>query len=122
MQEKKLISGYRKLVLWIEAKRLTVLVYQITKSFPRNEEFGLSSQMRRAAVSVMSQIAEGWLRRSVKDKLHYLEIAEGSLLELESQGEVAYEVGYLVGERYQEFDKQRARVAYLLYRYKFKIC
>lgn len=77
--------------------------------------------MRRAAISVMSQIAEGWLRRSKKDKLHYLEIAEGSLLELESQGEVAKEVGYWNEEKYREFDRQRAKVAFLLYRYKKQI-
>lgn len=121
MQERRLIGGYRKLILWNEAKRLAVLIYRVTKGFPKNEEFGLVSQMRRAAVSVMSQIGEGWLRRSVKDKLHYLEIAEGSLRELESQGEVAHEVEYLIGENYREFDRQRAKVAYLLYRYKSKI-
>lgn len=114
-------SGYRKLIVWKEAKNLTVLVYLLTEEFPRSEEFGLKGQMRRASVSVMSQIAEGWLRRSVKDKLHYLEIAEGSLLELESQGEIAKEVGYWNEENYQRFDSQRAKVAYLLYRYKSKI-
>jgi len=77
--------------------------------------------MRRSAVSAVSQIAEGWLRRSKKDKLHYLEIAEGSLMELESQGEIAKDIRYFKDKDYDEFDNQRARVAYLLYRYKLGI-
>lgn len=116
-----MISGYRNLIVWIEAKNLTTLVYRLTENFPRSEDFGLKTQMRRAAVSVMSQIAEGWIRRSKKDKLHYIEIAEGSLLELESQGEVAKEVGYWNDKSYNEFDRQRAKVAFLLYRYKKQI-
>ena len=114
-------SGYRNLIVWVEAKNLVVLVYQLTKDFPKAEEFGLKGQMRRAAISVVSQIAEGWLRRSKRDKLHYLEIAEGSLLELESQGIVAREVGYWSGNEYEQFDAQRARVAFLMYRYKKRI-
>lgn len=115
------ISGYRNLIVWNEAKNLTVLVYRLTENFPRSENYALKGQMRRAAVSIMSQIAEGWLRRSKKDKLHYLEIAEGSLLELESQAEVAKSVGYWNNNQYNEFDSQRAKVAYLLYRYKTAI-
>lgn len=116
-----MISGYRNLIVWIEAKNLTVLVYHLTDNFPRSEEFGLSSQMRRAAVSIMSQIAEGWIRRSRKDKLRYIEIAEGSLLELESQGEVVKDVGFWNEKTYQEFDSQRSKVAFLLHRYKKQI-
>ena len=115
------VSGYRDLIVWKEAKKLTVLVYQLTEVFPKSEEFGLKSQMRRASVSVMSQIAEGWLRRTKKSKLHYLEIAEGSLLELESQGEVVKEVGYWDNKQYETFTDQRSRTGYLLYRYKIKI-
>ena len=115
------ISGYRNLIVWIEAKNLTVLVYRLTENFPRSEDFALKGQMRRAAVSIMSQLAEGWLRRSKKDKLHYLEIAEGSLLELESHAEISKSVGYWIDNQYKEFDSQRARVAFLLYRYKTAI-
>lgn len=114
------ISGYRNLIVWKEAKNLVVLVYKLTLNFPTSEEFGLKSQTRRAVVSVMSQIAEGWLRRSVKEKLRYTEIAKGSF-ELESQGEVVKEVGYWKNKEYEIFNEQRARVGYLLYRYKNKI-
>lgn len=116
-----MISGYRNLIVWIEAKNLTALVYRLTGNFPRSEEFGLSNQMRRAAVSIMSQIAEGWIRRSKKDKLRYIEIAEGSLLELESQGEITKEIGYWTEKSYQEFDSQRSKVGFILYRYKKQI-
>ncbi len=115
------VTGYKNLILWQEAKKLTVLVYKLTKDFPKSEEFGLTSQMRRASVSVMSQIAEGWLRKSFKDKLHFLEIAEGSLLEVENQAEIALTVGYWINAEYNEFNEQRAKVGFLLYRYKSKI-
>lgn len=114
-------SGYKKLIVWIEAKKLTVLVYRLTENFPTSENYGLKGQMRRASVSVMSQIAEGWLRRSKKDKLHYIEISEGSLLELESQAEVAREVRYWDEQKYQLFNIQRNKVSFLIYRYKKSI-
>jgi four helix bundle protein len=115
------ISGYRNLVVWQEAKNLAVLIYELTEAFPKSENFGLKSQIRRASVSVVSQIAEGWLRRSKKDKLRYLEIGEGSLLELESQGEIAYAVKYWNQIDYDKFTSQRTKVGYLLYRYKKQI-
>ena len=114
-------SGYRRLIVWIEARNLTVLVYKLTNNFPKSEEYGLKGQMRRASVSVMSQIAEGWLRRSKKDKLHYLEISEGSLLELESHAEVAKAVGYWKDDEYDELNIQRNKVSFLLFRYKSSI-
>ena len=77
--------------------------------------------MRRASVSVMSQIAEGWLRKSKKEKLHYLEISEGSLLELESQAEIAKEGGYWNSDKYERFNIQRNKVSFLLFRYKSSI-
>ena len=73
-------SGYKNLILWREAKNLVLLVYKITDKFPKSEEFALKSQVRRAVISILSQIAEGWLRNTVKDKLHFLNIALGSLL------------------------------------------
>lgn len=113
--------GYKKLIVWQEAKVLVVLIYRLTEDFPKSEEFGLKSQMRRAVISVMSNIAEGWLRRSKKDKLRYLEISEGSLLELESQAEVCFEVGYWSEKEKETFDKQAGRAGYLLFKYKRKI-
>lgn len=87
--------GYRKLIVWQEAKSLVIEVYVLTKKFPKAETFGLVSQMQRAAVSIVANIAEGWLRRSVTDKRRYMEIAQGSLLELAAELEVAEGVGYV---------------------------
>lgn len=114
-------SGYQKLVVWQEARKLVVLVYRLTEQFPRSEEFGLKSQIRRAAVSVLTNIAEGWLRRSAKDKIHYLEIAEGSLLEIETEGIVARDVQLWTEKHFEEFSEQRSKVAFLLFRYKKSI-
>lgn len=114
-------SGYKNLVLWREVKNLVLLVYKITESFPKNEEFALKNQLRRAAVSILSQIAEGWLRNTAKDKLHFLNIALGSLLEVEAQMDISKELGYVKDMDYEVFDNLRARVAYLLYKYTNKI-
>lgn len=114
-------KGYKKLIVWQEAKKLVVLIYKLTEILPRSEDYGLKSQMRRAAVSVLANMAEGWLRRSSKDKLHYLEISEGSLLELETEAEVAFEVKYWSEKHFREFDQQKSKVGYLLFQYKNKI-
>lgn len=115
------VSGYRKLILWQEAKNLVLLVYKLTDTLPKSEEFGLKSQMRRAAVSVLANITEGWLRRSVRDKQRYLEISEGSLLELDCEAEVVYEVGFWNEERYGLFVNQKAKVGFLMHRYRQKV-
>ncbi len=115
------ISSYKNLIVWQEARNLTVLIYELTEKFPKSEEFGLKNQMRRASVSVMAQLAEGWLRKSKKNKLHYIEISEGSLLELESHAEVASAVKYWDAKVMDAFDKQKSKVGYLLYRYKKQI-
>ncbi len=114
-------SGYKKLIVWQESLKLVILVYKLTEIFPKSEDYALRDQMRRAVVSVLSQIAEGWLRRSKKEKLHYLEISLGSLMEVESQAEVAYAVGYWKVENLQQFNDQRSKVCYLLVRYISKI-
>lgn len=114
-------SGYQKLILWQEAKKFVILVYKLTESFPRDEEFGLKSQLRRATVSILANISEGWLRKSPKDKIRFLEIAQGSLLETEAEGIVAYEVNYWTADQFDQFNKQKGKVAFFLYRYKNKI-
>lgn len=117
----KSYSGYKNLVLWKEAKNLVLLVYKITDKFPKSEEFALKNQIRRAVVSILSQIAEGWLRNTIKDKLHFLNIALGSLLEVEAQIDVSKDLGYIKENDYAIFDNLRARVSYLLYKYTSKI-
>jgi four helix bundle protein len=87
--------GYHDLVVWQRAMDLVVEVYRFTKTFPRDEMFGLASQMRRAAVSVPSNIAEGKGRHSQRELLQFLYHARGSLLELQTQITVAERLAYL---------------------------
>ena len=88
-------SDYRDLLAWQEAMKLVKLVYSSTTSFPKDELFGLTSQMRRAAVSIPSNIAEGSARRSRREFRQSLGIARGSLSELETQVLISRDLGYL---------------------------
>ncbi|CAN5577273.1 four helix bundle protein [soil metagenome] len=88
-------SAYRKLRIWQSGFQLTIHVYRITREFPRDELYGLTSQMRRAAVSIPSNIAEGSSRRSTADFLRFLTISAGSINELDTQVEIASALGYL---------------------------
>ncbi|HEU4888365.1 MAG TPA: four helix bundle protein [Thermoanaerobaculia bacterium] len=88
-------SIYRDLEVWQKSRALASRVYQLTLSFPRSEMFGLTSQMRRASISVISNIAEGHGRKSIDDTIRFLVIARGSLLEIEAQTVVAIDLEYL---------------------------
>lgn len=83
------IESYRDLIVWQKSISLVVMVYTVTKKFPPDEMFGLISQMRRAAVSIPSNIAEGKYRYSTKEFLHFLRIAYASGAELETQIEIS---------------------------------
>lgn len=89
------IREFKDLRAWQEGHVLVILIYQTTKHFPREELFGLTSQMRRAVVSITSNIAEGFGRRTAKDKGVFYYYAQGSLIELENQLLVARDVGIL---------------------------
>lgn len=88
-------GSFRELRAWQEGVRLAVDIYRKTARFPDAEKFGLTSQMRRAGVSVPSNIAEGQARRSPRDFIRFLGIARGSLAELETQTVIAAELGFL---------------------------
>lgn len=92
-------STFRDLRVWQEAMALTAQVYKTTAEFPKSETYGLAQQMRRAAVSVPSNIAEGKGHRSNKEFIHYLFHARGSLWELQTQILVAEELRYVSGEQ-----------------------
>ncbi len=87
--------SYKDLFVWQKSKALAVQIYAVTKQFPRDERFGLVSQMRRAAVSVASSIAEGQGRASKGEFRQFLGTARGSLLELATQLDIAHDLGYL---------------------------
>lgn len=82
-------KNFKDLIVWQKARDLAVAVYQLTKQFPKSEMYGLSSQMKRAAISISSNIAESYHRFHSKEKDHFLWIAFGSGAELESQTEIA---------------------------------
>jgi len=85
MEEEKRIKTYRDLIAWQKAMDLVVHAYQLTTQFPKSERFGLMIQMRRAAVSIPSNIAEGYARQSRVDYVRFLKTARGSLAELQTQ-------------------------------------
>jgi len=87
--------SFRDLVVWKQSMELVDEVYRVTLDFPRSEDYALKSQMRRAAVSIPSNIAEGSSRGSDKEQVQYLRIALGSLRELETQIEIGKRVGYI---------------------------
>ena len=89
------VAKYSDLIVWQVAMELVTEIYRLTKSFPREEQFGLVSQMRRAAVSVASNIAEGHGRLHKPDYLRHLAIARGSLMELRTQLQIAVNLEYL---------------------------
>lgn len=89
------VHKFTDLHAWQESHKLVLYVYEITRTFPKEELFGLTNQMRRAAVSITSNIAEGFGRQSLKEKVQFYHLAKGSLNELKSQLFVARDVGYL---------------------------
>jgi len=106
--------GYRKLVAYIRASEVRKYVYHLLKSFPKEEQFALCSQMRRASISVTSNIAEGMTRYSVKEKSHFLELSFGSLMELMSQTEIAFEENYISETEFKNIENLIAETARLI--------
>jgi four helix bundle protein len=107
------VKQYGDLIAWQKAIDLVEEVYKITKAFPREEVYGLVSQMRRAAVSVPSNIAEGQSRSS-KDFVHFLTIAHGSLSEVETQMIIANRLGYVTRDQALHFNKMASEVGRLI--------
>jgi len=87
--------NYKDLILWRKAMDLAVVMHQSCTTFPRSETYGLVSQLRRAAISIPSNIAEGYARRSKQEYIYFLHVARGSLAEVETQLLLAQRVGYL---------------------------
>lgn len=92
------IASYRDLDVWKAGVQLTLAVYKLTTSFPDAERYGLTSQLRRCAVSIPSNIAEGHARLSTREYMRHISIALGSLAELETQLHLANELGFARGE------------------------
>lgn len=95
--------GFQNLEIYQLAKSLVIDNYQITGSFSNNEKFALVQQMNKAAISIPSNIAEGYAREGSKDKCHFFNIAYGSLMELTCQYEIARDLGYIDENQYKTF-------------------
>lgn len=93
-------KDYTDLEVWQECRKLTNHIYELTKFFPKEEQFGLINQIRRAAVSVSSNIAEGCGRQTSKDTVNFLHISRGSLYELETQCFIALDQEYISKEQF----------------------
>lgn len=99
------IETYRDLEAWKLAIRLTKFIYRASEKFPGDERFGLTSQIRRAAVSVPSNIAEGWGRGTTSDYARFLRMARGSIFEVETQIVIARELGFIGDEVFNPVDE-----------------
>lgn len=108
------VFGYRKLIAYQKAKEIVKRTYNLLKKFPSEERWAMCDQLRRASVSITSNIAEGVNRYSVKDKSHFIEMAFGSLMEVSAQFEIAEELGYITIEDRMSMDELVKEVARLL--------
>ena len=86
---------YKKLEAYKQAKEFTIFVYSLLKKFPAYEQYAICNQLRRAAVSIPSNIAEGMGRMSVKERIHFLEISYASIMEVTCQLDISYSLGYI---------------------------
>jgi len=106
--------SYRELIAWQKAMTFVTEIYRVTQEFPRSELYGLTSQLRRAAVSVPSNIAEGQARFSQKEFHHSLSQARGSLAEIETQVSIAKELGYLPAAKASDLLSQEDELGRIL--------
>ena len=105
------VQSYRELQVWQVAMDLVTLVYRETVQFPKEETYGLTSQLRRAAVSIASNIAEGQGRRTTGEFLNHLSMARGSIMELQTQLEIAKRLRFLTERQAEQILEMATRVA-----------
>jgi len=105
---------YRKLLVYQHSMSLLSDIYSLTKEFPSQELHGLTNQIQRAAVSIPSNIAEGMGRFSVKERIHFIDVSNGSLMEVMCQLEIANKLGYISTEVLQEQEAKVATIAKMI--------
>lgn len=110
--------NFKKLEVWKKSKELCLFIYDITKKFPKEELYGLTSQIRRAVISIPSNIAEGYAKSSIKEQIKFIEISYGSYYELNTQIEIAFDLHYIDKNNYDKFLILFNEVGKLLYCYK----
>jgi len=109
-------KGFRKLLTWQKAHQLVLLTYKMTEKFPKHEMFGLTSQLRRAIVSVPANIAEGYAAGGKGQFGRYLDIAQGSLAEVEYYLILAHDLSYITQVECEQSESLRAETGFLLHR------
>ena len=109
-----MLGPYKNLMVWQQAILLATEIYKLTSTFPKSEVYGLASQIRRAAVSIPSNIAEGYGRSTNTDLVHFLYMALGSSNEVDTQMVIAMNVGYITREQYEAMDAINAEINAML--------
>ena len=107
-------QGFKSLLVWQKSYALTIKIYKVTEKFPKSEIYGLVSQMRRAAISVPANIAEGYERQYNKEYIQFLTVARGSLGELETYLLLAKDLNYITRGTFEELEQSRKEVIKLL--------
>ncbi|MEI6207570.1 MAG: four helix bundle protein [Desulfuromonadales bacterium] len=108
------MSGFKNLGVWQKSYDLTLEIYRLSKNFPQDERFGITSQIRRAAYSVPANISEGYERNYRKEYLQFLHVAKGSLGEIETFLMLSNDLGYLTIDDYNKLELQRAEIGKML--------
>lgn len=108
------MKNFQELIVWQKSHQLLLEVYRVTKKFPKEEQFNLTSQLRRAALSIGSNIAEGFKRGHRKESLQFYNVAAGSLEEAKYQLIVAKDLGYLQSDEYIKLEQQADEVGKLI--------
>lgn len=108
------LDNFTKLIAWQEAHKLVLMIYESTNKFPQKEQFCLTSQMIRAVVSISSNVAEGFGRNGIKEKINFYQISRGSLIEIQNQLIIAKDVGYLKEDEYKIIANQTVTVHKLI--------
>lgn len=109
------ITSFTDLIAWKEAHKLVLMIYEVTKNFPRDEVFGLISQMRRCSVSISSNIAEGFTRRGKNEKIQFYKISQGSLTELQNQLIISKDIQYIDSDIFKNITNQTITVNKIIY-------
>jgi len=108
------MGDFKSLMVWQKSVSLVTEIYLLTENYPKNEVFGLTSQIRRASVSIPSNISEGHSRRSSSDYIQFLKIARGSLAELETQILISKNLNFISENQYVEFETKSIEIAKML--------
>jgi four helix bundle protein len=106
--------GFEKLTVWHKAKDLVLDIYRMTREFPKEELYTMTSQLRRAAISIPSNLAEGTSRKTNRDKAHFTTVAFSSLMEVANQLIISYELGYMSEEDYLDTREKIQEVGRML--------